>query len=61
MMAAVVDPDFLELMPGDPDPFFRRLELSLGINYTNAGQICLIQGRYVLINNITVYSVFSFS
>lgn len=47
MMAAVVDPDLLELIPGDADLFFRKLELCLGINYTNAGQMCLLQGRYV--------------
>ena len=47
MLAAVVDPDVLDLIPGDKNTFFRKLEKCLNVSYTDAGMTCLLQGRYV--------------
>ncbi len=44
-MAAVVDPDFIGLIPENPDLFFWKLELLLDITHTTAGPVRLIQGR----------------
>ncbi len=48
MLAAVVDPDVLDLIPGDKNTFFRKLEKCLNVSYTDAGLTCLLQGRYML-------------
>ncbi len=44
-MAAVVDPDFVQLIPSESELFFRKLEMLLGLSCVKTGHMCLIQGR----------------